>query len=143
MDEIRRTDILVMDEIPQVFPPVSGILVTSFQTPLSHVSILGQNRRIPVCAYRPLMEMQSIKALNGQTIEFEVEQDTFYIKKKDINLTKLIKEGPEISLKADLLVDSIIPINYIRERSSSYVGNKAANFGELVRYSKKNGVQNT
>lgn len=137
MDEIRRTDILLMEEIPPVFPPVSGIIVTKFQTPLSHVAILGQNRKIPVCAYRHAFDNHELMALNGETIEFKVEQDTFFVRAKDINLSKLIKEGPPIELKADLHIDSLIPIGYVNQRSSIYVGNKAANFGELVRYSKR------
>lgn len=137
MDEIRRTDILLMDEIPAIFPPVSGIIVTKFQTPLSHVAILGQNRKIPVCAYRKIFDNEEIMSLDGQTVEFKVEQDTFYLKAKEINLAKLIKDGPPIELKADLSVDSLLPIGMVNQRSSIYVGNKAANFGELVRYSKR------
>ena len=37
------TDIIVIKNTPMYLPLVSGIIVTEFQTPLSHLSILGQN----------------------------------------------------------------------------------------------------
>lgn len=135
--DIRPTDILLLKEIPVTFPIVSGVMVTSFQTPLSHVSILGHNRKIPICAYTELFEKPDLLALDGKTVEFSVTQDTFLLISKQVDLSKLWKGQKEIRLKADYSVDSLIPVKYLHERQRFIVGNKAANFGELYHFSEK------
>lgn len=132
--EIRPTDIVLLKEIPATFPLVSGVIVTEFQTPLSHVSILGQNRKIPICAYTDLFAKEDLLALNGKTVEFTVTQDTFRLVPKDIDLSKLWRRKRLVKLKYDVSVDSLIPIKYIKERHRHIVGNKAANFGLLNEY---------
>lgn len=135
--DIRPTDILLLKEVPVTFPIVSGVVVTSFQTPLSHVSILGHNRKIPICAYTELFEHKALLELDGKTIEFTVTQDTFFLTPKEVDLSKLWKGQKEIRLKADYSVDSLIPVEYLNERQRFVVGNKAANFGELHHFSQK------
>lgn len=135
-DDIRPTDILLLDDIPASFPLVSGVIVTRFQTPLSHVSLLGTNRKIPICAYTKLFNREELLSLDGKTVEFTVEQDTFRLIEKEVDLSKLWKRRKKVNLKRNLSVDSLIPIKYLKEKHSNIVGNKAANFGELVRYAK-------
>ena len=135
--DIRPTDILLLKEIPATFPIVSGVVVTSFQTPLSHVSILGHNRKIPICAYTELFAKPDLLKLDGKTVEFTVTQDTFWLTPKDVDLSKLWKGQKEIRLKADYTVDSLISVDHLHERHRFIVGNKAANFGELYHLSQK------
>ena len=140
-NHVKPYDVILVKDIPTVFPLVAGVIVTEFQTPLSHVSLLGQNRKIPICAYTRAFETKSIQDLNGLTVSFEVTQDTFLLVQNKVDLTKLLKPGKEIHLKKDLSIDSIIPITYIRERHSNVVGNKAANFGELASWSQTIGFK--
>lgn len=135
--EILPTDIIIVKEIPLVFPMVAGVIVTEFQTPLSHVTLLGQNRKIPICAYTKTFQSEQILAFDNEVVEFNVEQDTFYIAKSDYDITQLSIRGERIVLKKKLSLDTLVPIELVRERLSSSVGNKAANFGELNYYSKK------
>lgn len=138
---IRPFDIIVVNEIPEVFPLVAGVIVTEFQTPLSHVSLLGQNRGIPICAYSRAFETKHLMSLDGLTVSFSVQQDTFLINRKEMDLSALWKPGKEIRLKQDFSVDTLIPASYLREKHAIIVGNKAANFGELVQMSKNVGFK--
>ncbi len=134
---VRSTDILFLEDIPPSFPLVAGVIVTQFQTPLSHVSLLGHNRKIPVCAYTKLFDHKELLALAGKTVKYTVEQDTFRIELSDVALSGMERSKTPIKLKCDLSMDTLIRAQYILERDSKYVGNKAANFGLLLEYSKK------
>lgn len=135
--DIRSTDILFLEDIPLTFPLVAGVVVTQFQTPLSHVSLLGHNRKIPVCAYINLFSNEDLLELEGTVVEFTVEQDTFYLRPSSVDLTAIKRSKKRIKLKCDTSVDTLIGAEYLREKHGKIVGNKAANFGELLQYSKK------
>ena len=134
---IRSTDILLLEDIPLTFPLVAGVVVTKFQTPLSHVSLLGHNRKIPVCAYTDLFSNADLLDMEGKVVEFTVEQDTFYLRPSNVDLTGRILSKRPIRLKCDTSVDTLIRAENLREKHGKIAGNKAANFGELLQYSKK------
>lgn len=128
-------DILVLKEIPNYLPPVAGVIVTEFQTPLSHLSILGLNRKIPICAYTKAFENNMILGLNGKNVSLKVEADTFFLKVDSI--VNKEKKLSKITLQLDLSADSLIDIKYMDKNSASIIGSKAANFGELHKVSHK------
>ena len=136
-DSIRATDILILKDIPLSFPMVNGVVVTDFQTPLSHVSILGQNRKIPICAYTKLFETDQFTKLDGEVVEFMVTQDTFILRPFSGEIPDVKRSKNRLKLKLNTEVDSLIPIYYLKEKESDVVGNKAANFGELAHYAEK------
>ena len=137
-DSIRPEDIIIIEDIPQVFPLVQGVVVTKFQTPLSHVTLLGQNRKIPICAYTEIFELQDVLKLDGEIVTYKVEQDTFAIELAgDIDLTQIWQRGRPIRLSKNVRIDSLIPADLLREKHSDIVGCKAANFGELHQYAEK------
>lgn len=136
-DSIQPSDIIIIDDIPAVFPLVQGVIVTQFQTPLSHVTLLGQNRKIPICAHTDIFSMKSILEMNGQVVSFTVEQDTFKIAKSDVSLDNIWQTGKPIKLLVNTQIDDLIPVELLDENLSHVVGCKAANFGELYDYSKK------
>jgi phosphoenolpyruvate synthase/pyruvate phosphate dikinase len=134
-NEIHKNDIIVLKRIPNYLPPVAGVIVTEFQTPLSHISILGLNRKIPICAYTKAFEAEELLSHKDQQVCFTVKADTFYIA---ADATKFqVKENVKIEIEQDLTVDSLINIESLDVTSSSFVGSKAANFAELYKISKK------
>lgn len=135
--DIRSTDILFLEDIPPSFPMVAGVVVTVFQTPLSHVSLLGQNRKIPVCTYTKLFSNKELLALEGKTVKYSVEQDTFRIEIANVTLNGIERSKTPIKLKCDYTMDTLIAAQFIKERDSKSIGNKAANFGLLIEYSAK------
>ena len=123
-------DILVLSQVPDYLPPVAGVIVTEFQTPLSHVSILGLNRKIPICAYTRAFTNKTIAQYANQKVKLKVYGDTFILTPSTGGSTQKIKKS-KIPLKINLIVDSLVGIAHVRKRSSVFVGTKAANFGEL------------
>lgn len=140
-DLIGPNDIIILNDIPLSFPIVAGVIVKDFQTPLSHVTLLGQNRKIPICAYTKAFEDDELLAKNGDTVLFEVLQDTFYIEKTTKKLTLLQFKAEPIKLRKNLDVDTLMGIEFVKARHVDIVGNKAANFSELYRWGKKDGYK--
>jgi pyruvate, water dikinase len=136
LNDIQPEDIIVINTTPIYLPTVAGVIVTEFQTPLSHLTILAQNRKIPICAYKQAFMNETLKMYHNQLVNFEVTKDTFFIKPiKTIVPTKL---GVKTKLpKANLSIMKLIDIKNLGKYSVDFVGNKAANFGELYQLSLK------
>ncbi|MFO7657723.1 MAG: PEP/pyruvate-binding domain-containing protein [Bacteroidales bacterium] len=132
--QISTNDILILKTIPNYLPPVAGVIVNEFQTPLSHISILGLNRKIPICAYTNIFNDKNITQYIGKQICLTVKADTFLIELDSSEFFQ--KQSRVIDLELNLNVDSLIDIEDLNLSSSSFVGSKAANFGELYHLSK-------
>jgi len=129
------SDILITTKTPQFLPVVRGIILTEFQTPLSHLVILGQNRHIPIGVYTPVFKDTAFQKLEKQWVELSILADTFYLKKTDVS-NVAITPANTIHLKRNLLVDKLIDVNELNPELANTVGNKAANFGFLYEVSK-------
>ncbi len=145
MDELQHgsftgQEILVIPEAPVMLPMVRGFIVQAFQTPLSHISILGQNRRIPVCAYRDAFTDRKLRSWEGKKIKLTVTASSFDIDAYSGSLTAPIIQVPNIPL-ANLDVQELIDMRSVSKQSRSAVGQKAVQFSELVSLSKKAGFK--
>ena len=69
---VSYRDIVVLDEIPNDISVVSGIITEAFQTPLSHINVLSQNRRTPNMGLRGATTNATLRALDGQWVRLEV-----------------------------------------------------------------------
>lgn len=137
VSSLKRTDIVVLKETPLVLPNVAGVIVAEFQTPLSHLSILGKNRGIPVIALKNAFANTELLKLQNQKVEMLVTTNLYSIlvTTKDPKAS-IINKNP-VHLKSNLALDSIISIADLSRHSESYMGNKANNFGLLYTLSLK------
>lgn len=135
-DEINPLDIIVVNETPLVLPRVAEIIVNEFQTPLSHLTILGQNRKIPISAYKSAFEDSTLLKLNNKKVCYDVLSDTFKIDLVD-KITIPKSNQKQIKLKFNLKVDSLVGVENLDKKSFKYAGYKASNFGVLFQLSKK------
>ncbi|MBN2663763.1 MAG: hypothetical protein JXR68_08955 [Bacteroidales bacterium] len=134
LNSLTPKDIIIINHTPLYLPNVAGIIVSEFQTPLSHLTILGQNRKIPICAYKDVYSDEKILSLNNEKVKFTVMSDTFKLIKVDKLEQNTIKNKP-IKLKYDLSVDSLVNISDLGKKSDIFCGNKASNFGILYQIS--------
>lgn len=135
-DELTPEDIIILKNTPEFLPKVSGIIVTEFQTPLSHLTILGLNRKIPICAYRNAFLDSTLKSLDNMKVFYSVQSDSFKIEAVEY-FSDSEKKFKKVKIQYDFSIQSIIDISEVNRKSYKYAGNKAANFGELVKLSKK------
>lgn len=59
-------DIAVLDEAPNDISVVAGLITEEFQTPLSHVNVLSQNRHTPNMGLRGAFDNEQLRALDGK-----------------------------------------------------------------------------
>jgi Pyruvate phosphate dikinase, AMP/ATP-binding domain len=65
-------DIAVLDQAPNDISVVAGLITEEFQTPLSHVNVLSQNRRTPNMGLRGAFENAELRALEGKWVRLTV-----------------------------------------------------------------------
>lgn len=65
-------DIVVLDRLPNDISAIVGIITEEFQTPLSHVNVLSQNRKTPNMGLRGAMTNPQLRALEGKWVRLTV-----------------------------------------------------------------------
>lgn len=65
-------DIVVLDRVPNDISVTLGIITSEFQTPLSHINVLSQNRGTPNMALRDAFDDEALRALEGKWVRLEV-----------------------------------------------------------------------
>ncbi len=65
-------EIVVLDAVPNDISVVAGIITDDFQTPLSHINVLSQNRGTPNMASIGAFEDDTLRALEGEWVELTV-----------------------------------------------------------------------
>jgi pyruvate,water dikinase len=132
----KPNEIIILDGTPDLLPNVKGIIVNELQTPLSHLVILGKNRKIPIMAYTKAGTDQRLKKLIGKKVELKVSVDTFYIKEstKKITIRKTIAKKK--NLAADNSITGLVDLSKIPKKGINYIGAKAQNMAYLIQISK-------
>ncbi|MBI5518239.1 MAG: hypothetical protein HY909_30995 [Deltaproteobacteria bacterium] len=69
---LSHEDIVVLDQAPNDISVVRGLITQTFQTPLSHVNVLSQNRRTPNMGLRGAVSNARLRALDGRLVELTV-----------------------------------------------------------------------
>ncbi|HJY14220.1 MAG TPA: hypothetical protein VJ304_15605, partial [Flavobacterium sp.] len=134
--QANSNEIIILDGTPDILPDVKGIIVNELQTPLSHLVLLGKNRKIPIMAYTTVFKDNNIKKLISKKVELKIEIDTFYIKETNKKI------GPKnISKKKQLVADNsitnLINLNMIPKKGVNFIGSKAQNMAYLIAVSKE------
>jgi hypothetical protein len=76
-------EIVVLDAVPNDISVAQGIITAEFQTPLSHVNVLSQNRGTPNMALRGAFDSPELRALEGKWVTLEVGPHEPSIKESD------------------------------------------------------------
>ena len=129
-------EIIILDGTPDILPNVRGIIVNELQTPLSHLVLLGKNRKIPIMAYTTVNKDNNIKKLLSKKVELKIKVDTFFIKesnKKIVQKTNLKKK----KLIIDSSVTELVDLSKIPKKGINYIGSKAQNMAYLIAISKE------
>lgn len=66
-------DIVVLDHVPNDISVVTGIITGEFQTPLSHINVLSQNRGTPNMGLRGAHESPELRALADRWVSLTVD----------------------------------------------------------------------
>ncbi|MFK7756493.1 MAG: PEP/pyruvate-binding domain-containing protein [Flavobacteriales bacterium] len=131
---LSATDIVIIDGTPLQMAAVAGVITTDLQTPLSHLSILGQNRKVPVMALKNAWTNPRIDELLGYYVELKVEADGYTLSPAEPP-EENSKTQRRKSLKSDLSETELLRIRDLDRKSAKAFGYKAENLGVLYELS--------
>ena len=140
---IHPGDIIILKGTPNELTLCAGVICNQFQTPLSHINILCQNRGTPIMALKHAWNNEAFRQMEGQLVKFSVSRDTFSLLPASpemaakFNETHLPKET--LFLDADFKRKGIMSMDQLTHANVNLVGGKAANFGELSKIKLPNG----
>ena len=140
-------EIVVLDAVPGDISIVAGIITDHFQTPLSHINVLSQNRGTPNMALTGASEDDALRALEGAWVELSVEASSWSIGEVSQAEADAWWEGhrpapldvPPMDLSVTDLRDAEglldlerLPLADALAEAVPAFGGKAANFGGLT-----------
>ncbi len=132
-------DIVLTNDVPNNISVVAGIITTTFQTPLSHINVLSQNRNTPNMALKSGWEDPRLLDLEGKLVYFEVKADTFILKEAELadaeEFWEQNKPNGDLKITANDTVSGLQDLTDLDHYSTPIVGAKAANFAEISRLS--------
>lgn len=145
-DYVGFRDIVVLDRVPNDISVVTGIITAEFQTPLSHINVLSQNRGTPNMGLRGAHDDPDLRALEGKWVELEVDPFAYTIRE----VTKEEADAwweqhkpdevgvPEIDLSvtdlrdAEEILDPERPLGEAVDRAILAFGGKTSHFAALT-----------
>lgn len=132
----KLDEIIILDGTPDILPNVRGIIVNELQTPLSHLVLLGKNRKIPIMAYTTVDKDINIKRLLSKKVELKIETDTFFIKESSKKIIAKINSKKK-KLSIDSSVTQLVDLSKVPKKGVNYIGSKAQNMAYLIAISKE------
>ena len=132
---VSPREIVVLDRVPDDLTVVAGVITEDFQTPLSHVNVLSQQRGTPNMALRDARTLLAehegrwvrlTVGAFGYRIEpvSQADADAFWATRRP---------GPTSVPPADYERQGLLDLDGLSLRDIGVVGGKAAHFGELRR----------
>jgi hypothetical protein len=132
--------IVVTDDVPNDLPLVGGLVTEAFQTPLSHVNVLCQNRGTPNLALPAAHERSPIAEHLGKLVRFEVTSDSYRISPASPEEARSFWEsrfgGEPLVPRLDLEPTEIANLENCSLADLPSIGAKAAQLAELVALSR-------
>lgn len=132
---VSPRELVVLDRVPADLTVVAGVITEEFQTPLSHVNVLSQQRGTPNMALRDATPM--LAEYEGRWVRLTVgafayriepatqaEADAFWASRRP---------GPTAVPPPDYDRQGLLDLDGLGVADVSAVGGKAAHFGELRR----------
>ncbi len=149
---ISYQDIVVLDAVPNDISVAQGIITAEFQTPLSHVNVLSQNRGTPNMGLRGVFDSEEFRELEGEWVQLTVgafdysieaidaaEAEDCIIQPEPIDVTPMNLDVTELA-DIETLYDPDSELS-LRDQVSMNVpayGGKASHYGPLAHIEEAN-----
>jgi rifampicin phosphotransferase len=132
---LDRNEILIFGEPPITLTPISGVITTTFSTPLAHVNLLAKNWGVPNAYIKGAAE--TFGPLAGKFVYFETRADGYTLRPATANEAaergrQLAKRADLITPPADLAFRELTELKDQRRTDAKRFGAKSANLGEVL-----------
>jgi pyruvate,water dikinase len=154
-DELGATylgyrDIVVLDAVPNDISAVAGLITEEFQTPLSHVNVLSENRGTPNMGLRGAMANAELRALEGKWVKLvtkaaaytvtevtQAEADAYFEAHRPtpVTLPALDLETQGLFDVEDAVVEGAGELRDLLKEAARAFGGKAAHYAILRKIS--------
>jgi hypothetical protein len=128
-------EIAVLDEVPNDLSVVAGVVTGTFQTPLSHVNVLSQQRGTPNMALVGAQE--TLAPYDGTWVRLTVGAFAWEVEEVTAEQAEAWwqdhRPEPAVVPPPDFAVTGILDVDDVGPDDVAAVGGKAANYGELRR----------
>lgn len=139
-------EIVVLDEAPNDISVVSGLITEQFQTPLSHVNVLSQNRGTPNMGLRDATKNLQLRALEGKWVRLSVtasawsvsevtraEADAYWDAHRP---TPVVLPALDLSVTGLVDIEQVVkedgsPLRELLKKAATAFGGKAAHYSIL------------
>lgn len=140
-------DLVVLDKVPNDISVVAGIITQEFQTPLSHINVLSQNRGTPNMGLRGAIDNPTLKQLDGKWVKLsanaldwsieevsKAEADMWWEEHKPSAV-----QVPDLDLSVteladmEVLLDTSLSQKAAIKKAIPAFGGKASHYAELVK----------
>lgn len=126
-------DLVILDEVPNDISLVAGVVTEAFQTPLSHVNVLSQQRGTPNMALRGAAEV--FAGLEGRWVKLRVEAFEHVVEEVSADEAEAWWEAhrpePVAITPPDASVGGFVDLDLVDLGDIPAVGGKAAHYGVL------------
>lgn len=145
---VGARDLVVLDAVPNDLSVVSGLITEQFQTPLSHVNVLAQNRKTPNMGLRNAMQHPELRALEGDLVELVVGANEWTIREASFEeatefwdataIEPVRLPEPDLTVRdlrdtQEIVDESEGSLSEAIQKATLAFGAKTANYGVLVR----------
>ena len=144
---VSYQDIVVLDAVPNDISVTQGLITQEFQTPLSHVNVLSQNRGTPNMGLKGAFDSAELRALEGEWVTLEVRANGYTIEASDPEDSAdcLVQPDPIEVTAMDLSVTELTDVTDIYDPESEVglkeqvraavpaFGGKASHYSALAR----------
>lgn len=114
-------------------PVCKAVITNEFQTPLSHICLLTNNRKTPCAAQRNIFNNDTLRKLANKMVEVIVDNEKVIIKGSNAQTAKNKKPAKLIKLNADTTIKEITDLEKLRYKQKIAFGSKVCNLAELKR----------
>lgn len=129
--------ILIVDGTPNDLPLCRGLITTAFQTPLSHICLLTNNRHTPCAAQKTILIHDSLEAWKNKMVLIEVSAEKVTIQRSTLTEQNTKKLSYIRCLKSDTITRTVANLNRLEYKDKKTYGSKVANLAELKRIKHK------
>lgn len=132
---IDRNEVVILKKPPIRLTPLSGVITTTFATPLAHVNLLARGWGIPNAFIKDAAE--TFASLNGKFVFYETRDDGFTLreaKPSEISAhgRDVARREDQLTPRADINFKELSLLSNQRKTDALRFGAKASNLGEIA-----------
>ncbi|WP_236517399.1 PEP/pyruvate-binding domain-containing protein [Sandaracinus amylolyticus] len=132
---VRPDQILVLEQLPDEIPVVSGVISAQLQAPLGHVAILCANRGTPNMGLRAALDHPDVQRLDGRLVQLVIGPQEFAIREATLAQAEAAWAArrpaqPQVP-RLDPRERRLVAVCDLRLPDAAFAGAKASQLGEV------------